>query len=203
MAPAAQSAAQGTQNSCKINQIQDTRCNVLFSLKLWKLKHRRAPKCRVFQLQMIKRPCSRDKTFENKKVCFWCSSKAEHKKQFACLLERGLRCNTYSTEDALLPEVEEAALGGWCRPCAHCDGTRPARSAWRPLAAHCPSGLEEKHTFVTNLQRFAPLPTNGHVRMHVVASNLEWGVSESKQMSETTPGIYIKTMWPVESVLFI
>ena len=58
------------------------------------------------------------------------------------------QCGTYSTGDTPLPVAAEAALGGWYRPCARCGGIHPVRSAGCPLAAHCPSALNEKHTFI-------------------------------------------------------
>lgn len=143
-------------------------------------------------------------------LSFRCSSEAKQKKQFASylfFLERGLRCNTCSTEGVLLPEEEEAALEGWCRPCARCGGTHPAQSAWRPLAVHCPSSLEEKHVFVTVLHLFVPLKVNPHVErmcaLDVIWCELsvfarrcrEWNLHQNDEANRAS-SVYLKrTKW--------
>lgn len=107
----------------------------------------------------------------------------------SCLshLEIHLQCGTYSTEDAPLPAMAEAALEGWCRLCARCGAIHPVRSVWRPLVAHCPSGLQEKHKFSSCLHLSFSSSLNTNLQVLKLSGSIQIRpairVSEDTKMS--------------------
>ena len=127
----------------------------------WNIKNEKK-KLHVFHLKIMTLPlCSSDKVLSNRSnSCYFsslsvfllfkqCFSVTEWNKQLAlCHVSIYLQCDTYNTKDAPLPEVEEAVLEGWYKPCARCDGIHPTQSVWCPLAVHCQSDLEEKNTLI-------------------------------------------------------